>query len=121
MDYCELDYAKARGINLQVENGIVTDCRIESGDKQLEEYFKTADSQKKTISQVGFGLNPAARSVSYIPKLDTKIYGSFHLTFGDNRAVGGDITGYTAWDIIVEKPTVTCNNDVILNDGVFNI
>ncbi|MCD4848997.1 MAG: winged helix-turn-helix domain-containing protein [Candidatus Aegiribacteria sp.] len=121
MDYCELDYAEARGINLQVENGIVTDCRIESGDKRLEEYFRTADRQEKTISQVGFGLNPAASSVSYIPKLDTKVFGSFHLSFGDNRAVGGDITGYTGWDIITEKPKVTSNNDIILNNGVFQI
>ncbi len=121
MDCCELDNAEARGINLQVENGIVTDCRIESGDKQLEEYFRTSDRQEKTISQVGFGLNPAVRSVSYIPKLDTKIFGSFHITFGDNRAIGGDITGYTTWDIITEKPRVTSNNEIILDKGVFTI
>jgi len=121
MDYCELDNAEARGIHLQVENGIVTDCRIESGDKLLEEYFRTSDRQEKTISQVGFGLNPAARSVSYIPKLGTKVFGNFHLTFGDNRAIGGDITGYTTWDIIAEKPKVTCNNDIIMSNGAFNI
>ncbi|MCK4505966.1 MAG: aminopeptidase [Candidatus Aegiribacteria sp.] len=121
MDCCELDNAEARGIYLQVENGIVTDCRIESGDKRLEEYFRTSDPQEKTISQVGFGLNPAVRSVSYIPKLDTKIFGSFHLTFGDNRAIGGDITGYTTWDVIAEKPKVTCNNEIILDKGVFVI
>ncbi len=121
MDYCELDYAKARGINLQVEKGIVTDCRVESGDKRMEEYFRTADLLEKTISQVGFGLNPAARSISYIPKLDTKIFGSFHITFGDNRAIGGDITGYTTWDIIAEKPMVTSDNNIILNNGVFYI
>lgn len=121
MDCCELDDAEARGIYLQVENGIVTDCWIESGDKRLEEYFRTSDLEEKTISQVGFGLNPAVRSVSYIPKLDTKIFGSFHITFGDNRAIGGDITGYTTWDIIAEKPRVTCNNEVILDKGVFII
>ncbi|MCD4701538.1 MAG: winged helix-turn-helix domain-containing protein [Candidatus Aegiribacteria sp.] len=121
MDCCELDNEEARGIYLQVDNGIITDCRIESGDKRLEEHFKTSDLQEKTISQVGFGLNPSVRSVSNIPKLDTKIFGSFHLTFGDNRAIGGDITGYTTWDIIAEKPRVTCNDDVILNNGIFNI
>ncbi len=121
MDCCELDNAEASGIYLHVENGIVTDCRTESGDKRLEEYFRTSDPQEKTISQVGFGLNPAVRSVSYIPKLDTKIFGSFHLTFGDNRAVGGDITGYTTWDIITEKPRVTSNNEIILDKGVFSI
>ncbi len=121
MDCCELDNAEAKGIHLQVENGIVTDCRIESDDKRLEEYFRTSDRQEKTISQVGFGLNPAARSVSYIPKLGTKVLGSFHLTFGDNRAIGGDITGYTTWDIITKKPKVTCNNEIILNNGTFYI
>ncbi|MCD4707273.1 MAG: winged helix-turn-helix domain-containing protein [Candidatus Sabulitectum sp.] len=121
MDYCELDFAEARGISLQVENGIVTDCRIEGDDKRLEEYFRTADRQEITISQVGFGLNPAARSLSYIPRLDTKIFGSFHLTFGSNRSVGGDVTGYINWDIISEKPTVIYNNDIILNNGIFYI
>ncbi len=121
MDYCELDNAEAKGIYLQVENGIVTDCRVESGNKRLEEYFRTSDRQEKTISQVGFGLNPAARSVSCIPKLGTKVFGSFHLTFGDNRAIGGDITGYTTWDIISEKPGITCNNVKILDNGTFSI
>ncbi len=121
MDYCELDNAEARGIYLHVENGIVTDCRIESGDIQLEEFFRTSDPQEKTISQVGFGLNPAVRSVSCIPKLGTKALGSFHITFGDNRAIGGDITGYTTWDIIAEKPKVTCNSEIILDNGIFSI
>ncbi len=121
MDCCELDNAEASGIYLQVENGIVTDCRIESGDKRLEEYFRASDLQEKTISQVGFGLNPAVRSISNIPKLDTKIFGSFHLTFGDNRAIGGEITGYTTWDIIAEKPRVTNSNENLLNNGVFHI
>ena len=121
MDYSELDYAEARGINLKVENGIVTDCRVESGDKRLEEYFRTADLQEKTVSQVGFGLNPAAGSMSYIPKLDTKIFGSFHLSFGDNRAVGGNITGYTGWDIIAEKPKVTSDDEIIFNNGEYSI
>ncbi len=121
MDCCELDDAEARGINLQVENGIITDCRIESGDKRLEKYFRVSDLREKTISQVGFGLNPVTRSISNIPKLDTKIFGSFHLTFGDNRAIGGDITGYTTWDIVSEKPKVICNDNIILNSGIFNI
>lgn len=121
MDCCELDNAEASGIHLHVENGIVTDCRIESGDKRLEEYFRVSDLQEKTISQVGFGLNPAVRSISNIPKLDTKIFGSFHLTFGDNRAIGGDITGYTTWDIITGKPRITSNNEIVLDKGVFTI
>ncbi len=119
MDCCELDDAEASGIYLKIEKGIVTDCSVENGSKKLEEYFKTSDLQKKTISQVGFGLNPAIKSVSCIPKLGTKVLGSFHLTFGDNRAIGGDITGYTTWDIISEKPRITCNGDIVLNNGVF--
>jgi len=121
MDYCELDNAESKGINLKIKNGLVTECRVESDDKRLEEYFRTADLQEKTVSQVGFGLNPAAGSLSYIPKLDTKIFGSFHLSFGDNRAVGGNITGYTGWDIITEKPKITCNDKIILDNGIFDI
>lgn len=121
MDYCELDNAEAVGIHLQVEKGIITGCQVENGDKKLEEFFKTSDIQERTISQVGFGLNPAARSVSSLPKLGTKVLGSFHLTFGDNRAIGGDITGYTTWDIISEKPTVTSNNKTVLDNGIFKI
>lgn len=117
LDHCELDFTEAKGIHLQVENGIVTDCRIESGDNRLEEYFKTSDRLRKTISQVGFGLNPAARSMSYIPRLDAKVFGSFHLSFGGNLAIGGDVSGYTTWDIITEKPKVTCNNNVIIENG----
>ncbi len=121
MDHCELDYAEAKGIHLQVENGIVTNCRIESGDNRLEEYFRTSDTNGRTISQVGFGLNPATRSMSYIPKLDAKVFGSFHLAFGSNLALGGDISGYTTWDIIVEKPEVISNNKIILNNGQYHI
>lgn len=121
MDHCELDYTEAKGIHLQVENGIVTNCRIENGDDRLEDYFRTSDKKGRTISQVGFGLNPAARSMSYIPKLDAKVFGSFHLSFGSNLAIGGNISGFTTWDIIAEKPKVICNKKVILNNGIFYI
>ncbi len=119
MDHCELDNMEARGIELHVENGIVIECRIEHGDNRLEEYFGKSDTKGRTISQVGFGLNPAARSMSYIPRLDTKVFGSFHVTFGSNLALGGDISGYTNWDIITEKPKVTSNGKVILNNGEY--
>ncbi len=121
MDHCELDYAEARGIELSVDNGIVTDCRIEQGDNRLEEYFRKTDREGRTISQVGFGLNPAAVSMSYIPRLDTKVFGSFHITFGSNLAVGGDISGYTNWDIIAEKPKVTNSGKIILNNGRYHL
>lgn len=121
LDYCELESTETKGIILHVKNGIVTDCTVESGDKRLEEYFRTSDRIEKTISQVGFGLNPVATSMSYIPRLDTKLFGSFHLTFGSNQVLGGDISGYNTWDIIAEKPEVTCNKQVILSNGVFNI
>lgn len=121
MDYCELDYTEAKGIHLKVENGVVTDCKVESGDNRLEEYFKTSDIKGRTISQVGFGLNTAARSMTNIPRLDTKIFGSFHLSFGSNLAVGGDISGYTTWDIIAEKPKITRDGKVILNNGKYYI
>lgn len=120
LDYCELHCTESKGILLHLENGIVTECRTENGDKQLEEYFRNSDLLERTVSQIGFGLNPAARSMSYIPRLDTKLFGSFHLTFGSNQVLGGDIVGYNTWDIIAEKPEVICNNEVILNDGVFN-
>lgn len=121
MDHCELDCAEARGIELRVENGIVTDCRIEHGDNRLEEYFRQSDSKGRTISQIGFGLNPAARSMSYIPRLDTKVFGSFHVTFGSNLALGGDISGYTNWDIITEKPEVSSSGEIILNNGKYYV
>lgn len=121
MDYCELDYTEAKGIHLEVENGIVTDCKVENGDNRLEEYFKTSDTKGRTISQVGFGLNTAARSKTNIPRLDTKIFGSFHLSFGSNLAVGGDISGYTTWDIIAEKPKITRDEKIILNNGKYYI
>ncbi|MCK5034783.1 MAG: aminopeptidase [Candidatus Sabulitectum sp.] len=122
-DYCEMGASLAKGITLEVENGIVTGCEVEdeSGEDRLKDYFKHVQLPGKTIGQVGFGLNPAAESISCIPRLDTKVFGSFHLTFGDNTAIGGAQSWYTTWDMIAGRPEVYSNAKLILSNGVFEI
>jgi aminopeptidase len=72
-------------VKLEVENGVVTDFDS-SNNSALEEILET-DEGARRFGEFSFGLNPIISEPMYDILFDEKIYGSNHLTLGNDYEI----------------------------------
>ena len=107
-------------LKLIVKNGRVTD--IIGGDE--------AEKLRKMISEVenldnfaefGFGVNPKARLNGFWQE-EKKALGTMHIALGDNIYYGGKVKCRIHMDLVIYKPTVIIDDQVIMDNGklIFN-
>lgn len=100
------------------ENGYIK--RIEDtpdGLKLLRYIQSFNDMEMFCASEFGIGLNTLAkcRGISYIE--DESAYGTFHIGFGRNLALGGSHNAAGHFDIVTHNPTIVVDNKVIMKNG----
>jgi leucyl aminopeptidase (aminopeptidase T) len=78
----------------------------------LEPYGRDAFA----VAELGIGTNDAAELTGNVLE-DEKILGTIHVAFGDNHAFGGTVRVASHQDGIVLRPTVTIDDDVVLDAG----
>lgn len=89
-----------------------------SDGRRLKEFMESFhDREMYCASEFGVGLNQLSkcRGSSYIE--DESAYGTFHIGFGRNLALGGihDAAGH--FDIVVHKPTIETEKSIVMKDG----
>ena len=105
-------------LELGFENGYLTYIAPTPDGKRLRDYLEQFDDPEMyCAAELGIGLNRLARcrGASYIE--DESAYGTFHIGFGRNLALGGDHAASGHFDIVVHNPTIFAGESVLMKDG----
>lgn len=107
-----------RPLELRFEGGRLTEIADTADGRRLREYIESfGDGEMYCAAEFGIGLNQISRcrGASYIE--DESAYGTFHIGFGRNLALGGGHDAAGHFDIVVHDPTITADWEVIMRDG----
>ncbi len=105
-------------LELYFEKGKLVRIADTEDGRRLREYIESfADPEMYCPAEFGIGLNQISRcrGASYIE--DESTYGTFHIGFGRNLALGGfhDAAGH--FDIVTHNPTIAAGGTVIMRNG----
>lgn len=107
---------------ITVKDGFIVDIeQNESGKKFQEVINKTkaidGNNNANYIAEFAIGTNKKAKVTGVILE-DEKVYGTCHIAFGDNTSYPGG-TNASNWhmDVILFKPTITIDGEVIQKNG----
>jgi leucyl aminopeptidase (aminopeptidase T) len=79
---------------------------------QAERYGRDAFA----VAELGIGTNDSATLTGNVLE-DEKIMGTIHIAFGDNHSFGGTIRVPSHQDFVVLNPTLTIDNNLLLESG----
>lgn len=105
-------------LELFFENGRLTSIADTASGRRLRAYIESFDDPEMfCAAEFGIGLNRISRcrGASYIE--DESAYGTFHIGFGRNLALGGAHDAAGHFDIVVHDPTITAGNREIMRQG----
>lgn len=105
-------------LELTFENGYLTHIGNTPDGQKLRAYLDHfGDPEMFCAAELGIGLNRLARcrGASYIE--DESAYGTFHIGFGRNLALGGTHNAAGHFDIVIHKPTIYAGDTVLMKDG----
>ncbi len=107
-------------ITLKIENGRVVDvsgaCRQADELRDIIAKIKDADN----IAEIGIGLNGSCRRNGDFEE-EKKGRGNIHVAIGDNVFYGGDVRCAVHMDMVIYHPTVTLDNQVVVDDGKISL
>lgn len=105
---------------IEFEDGVITDIELTSDGLRFREYLDSfSDLRMYRAAEAGIGLNRLAkcRGVSYIE--DESSFGTFHIGFGRNIALGGRHPAKGHFDIVIRNPTIMTDSAVIMKEGEY--
>ncbi|MBU7014129.1 MAG: aminopeptidase [Theionarchaea archaeon] len=89
--------------------------RIE-GCPQLEQALASPGSLARNVAELGVGTNDQAQVVGNVLE-DEKAMNTVHVAFGNNVSFGGTVNVPVHLDCIIMDPTLTIDDDVVLENG----
>lgn len=107
-----------QALELGFENGYLTYIEPTPDGQKLKAYLEQfGDPEMYCAAELGIGLNKLSkcRGASYIE--DESTYGTFHIGFGRNLALGGNHDAAGHFDIVVHNPTIITGESVLMKDG----
>ena len=105
-------------LELRFEHGRLVEIADTPDGRRLREYIESfGDGEMYCAAEFGIGLNQISRcrGASYIE--DESTYGTFHIGFGRNLALGGGHDAAGHFDIVVHDPTIAAGEEVIMREG----
>nr|MBA3534082.1 aminopeptidase [Ardenticatenales bacterium] len=76
---------------------------------------------KNRIGEMGIGINSEIHAPTGYLLTDEKIMGTVHFAIGHNQFMGGNNKSTMHWDMVMLQPTVTLDDQVLLDDGRFTL
>ena len=105
-------------LEIIIENGYIKSIADTKDGKRLKEYLDSFnDLEMYCAAEFGIGLNTISkcRGVSYIE--DESAYGTFHIGFGRNLALGGCHNAAGHFDLVTHNPTIIAGDKMIMKNG----
>lgn len=103
-------------IELELEDGFVTN--VSGGDEagQLQQIFEEADENGRNLAEFAIGTNPKAQLIGNLAE-DKKLEGTIHFAVGDNESLGGSKKSDIHLDGVIRSPTVEIDGEVLVDNG----
>lgn len=106
-----------KNVNIVVSKGFIT--KIEDSKEGV--IFKNLLDQANdktvfNIGEFGIGLNPKCRICGSMLE-DEGVYGTIHFGIGDNHTIGGLVESSMHTDVVIKKPTVIIDQEVLIKNG----
>lgn len=103
---------------LILKHGCIEQIEDTESGKKLREYIQSyQDSNMYAASEFGLGLNSLAKCLGNCYIEDESSYGTFHLGFGRNIALGGEHEACGHFDLVCMAPDIYIDNRKIMDDG----
>ncbi len=105
-------------IELVFEAGYLVEINGKEDATRLKRYMESFnDKEIYCAAELGIGLNTKSKceGVCYIE--DESTYGTFHIGFGRNIALGGNHEAKGHFDIVTHKPDITADDIMLMNEG----
>ena len=100
-------------VKVSIKDGIAD--RITGAHDVIKE-LNRGGRDARNIAKFGMGLNPNAKLVGILLE-DSKVLGTVNIGFGDNSMFGGNVKSPVHLLGIINKPTVTVDNVLIMKEG----
>ena len=100
-------------VKVSIKDGIAD--RITGAHDVIKE-LNRGGRDARNIAKFGMGLNPNAKLVGIVLE-DSKVLGTVNIGFGDNSMFGGNVKSPVHLLGIVNRPTVTVDNVLIMKEG----
>lgn len=110
-------------VRIELQNGRITHIEDNASGQRLKAFlqrFKDPENMR-VAAEFGIGLNTHAHCNGNCYIEDESTYGTFHIGFGRNIALGGqqDATGH--FDLVTHDPTIYVDNRMIMERGQLTI
>ncbi len=106
-------------IRFTVKDGFIVD--VEGGDPAQVETLKAtwekqADPNVYNVAEMGIGMNPNCRFTGLMLE-DEGVLGSIHIGTGTNITLGGVVKAKSHYDLIMSKPTLELDGEILIDKG----
>ena len=102
-----------KDIRIEIKDGFLTKI---SGSKLAEEFEESLkEKMYRNVAELGIGTNCKARITGNVLE-DEKVYGTFHVAFGNSKHFGGKIDVPFHVDFVIKKPTIWADDELIMKD-----
>jgi len=110
-------------IRFTVRDGFIV--AIEDGDPEQiatlkAAWEKQADPNVYNVAEMGIGMNPKCRFTGIMLE-DEGVLGSIHIGTGTNITLGGVVKARSHYDLIMGKPTLALDGEILIQDGELKI
>ena len=105
-------------VKLTLSEGRIIEIQENVTGLKLKEYMESfADDRMYVAGEFGIGLNRYSncRGNCYIE--DESVYGTFHIGFGRNIALGGVQEAKAHFDIVFHKPDIYAGDKLVMREG----
>lgn len=101
---------------LRFRKGQIVDLKAESGSKAFKKLLEEAEGDKDKIGELGIGTNIGVRPVGW-SIYDEKALGTAHIAIGNNIDMGGANKASIHMDFVLNKPTITADDEPVMKKG----
>ena len=102
-------------VKIIVKAGIAESINGGKAARELERRMELAGDNARVLCELGIGTNPTARLSPNVLEAE-KVYGTCHVAFGNNSTFGGTNFVLFHTDCVIEDPTVTIDDIVVVNN-----
>lgn len=110
-------------VRIEIRNGRIVEIEDNESGRRLKEFlkrFKDPDAMR-VAAEFGIGLNTHSHCDGNCYIEDESAYGTFHIGFGRNIALGGQQDASGHFDLVTHDPTIYVDNRMIMDRGQLTV